>query len=120
MTTTAPIGYSDDEIPPSISSMVLSSISRPIDTLGVMRTDVTFSDVQEAAAGVFLLVQEAPFYVAYLGAQRIVESIAAEATLLSQLITAIQATGRSVFPITDITPLANATTALVNLQAAVG
>ncbi len=112
--------FSSDDIQASIQKLVLSSIRRPFDTLGTRRIDVSFSDVQEAAAGVFLLVTSAPFYVAFLGAQVLLTQITSEMLLIDALLDAIEATGRSVFPIKDLTSLNNASTALFELEAAVG
>lgn len=112
--------FSADDIQASIEKLVLSSIRRPFDTLGTRRIDVSFSDVQEAAAGVFLLVPSAPFYVAFLGAQALLTQITSEMVLIDALFDAIDATGRSVFPIKDLTSLSNASTALFELEAAVG
>lgn len=112
--------FSSDDIQASIEKLVLSSIRRPFDTLGTRRIDVSFSDVQEAAAGVFLLVTSAPFYVAFLGAQALLTQITSEMSLVEALLDAIEATGRSVFPIKDLTSLNNASTALFELEAAVG
>lgn len=112
--------FSADNITASVEKLVLSSISRPIDTLGTRRVDITFDNVQEAAAGVFLLNAAAPFYVAFLGAQSLLGLIQTETQTIDALFAAIAATGRQVFPITDLTPLNNASAALFNLNAAVG
>lgn len=114
------MSFSPDDIQGAIEKLVLSSIRRPYDTLGTRRTDVSFSDVQEAAAGVFLLVTSAPFYVAYLGAQTLLELVQKEEVLIDELLSAIEATGRKVFPIEDLTSLNNASSALFELEAAVG
>lgn len=112
--------FSSDDIQASIEKLVLSSIRRPFDTLGTRRVDISFNDVQEAAAGVFLLVTSAPFYVAFLGAKALLELIEKENEIISELLAAIEATGRKVFPIKDLTSLSNASAALFELEAAVG
>lgn len=112
--------FSADDIQASVEKLVLSSIRRPYDTLGTRRVDISFNDVQEAAAGVFLLVTSAPFYVAFLGARSLLELVQAESILVGELLAAIEATGRKVFPIKDLTPLNNASAALFDLEAAVG
>lgn len=114
------MAFSSDDIQASIEKLVLSSIRRPFDTLGTRRVDISFNDVQEAAAGVFLLVTSAPFYVAFLGAQHLLELIKIESVIVGNLLAAINATGRKVFPIKDLTPLSNASAALFELEAAVG
>lgn len=112
--------FSSDDIQASIEKLVLSSIRRPYDTLGTRRVDISFNDVQEAAAGVFLLVTSAPFYVAFLGVQALLARVEAETTLIEEVLAAIDATGRRVYPIKDLTPLSNASAALFELEAAVG
>jgi hypothetical protein len=111
-------GYTSEEITQAVSSLVQASISRPNDTLGPKRSDVTFGDIQNAAAGVFLLYPKSPFYCIYLGSQRILQAVAAEASVVDSLLAAVQAVGRTVIPINDLTPLANATAALQALGAA--
>lgn len=103
-----------------VSQFVLGSIRRPIDTLGVRRTDVSFTDIQEAAAGVFLLYPKATYYVLFLAAQRLQELIEAEAEAIDELMRLLGATGRTVVPVKDLTPLSNITSALFELERAIG
>lgn len=111
--------YTDEEIQAEVQTMVLSTIRRPMTSLGTKDIQVTFSDVQEATAGVFLLNQPAPFYVVQLAANKVLESVSSEASLVTQLIDALQATGRRVLPVHNITPLSNANSALNDLETAV-
>lgn len=110
--------YTSDEINAVVVKLVQSSISYPLDTLGVRRTDLTFSDIQQAAAGIFILYPNAPHYSLYLGTKRLNDSITSEAALIGQLLSAIQALGRHTLPITDVSPLFNAQAALENMGAA--
>jgi hypothetical protein len=110
--------YTSAEIQAVVMQLVQSSINYPVDTLGVRRTDLTFGDFQQAAAGIFILFTDAPFYVLWLGTQRLNDAITAEASICAQLLSAIQALGTPVSPITDVTPLFNAQAALANLGAA--
>ena len=112
------MAYTDDEIQAAVTKLVLSTISTPYDTLGVRRTDLSFSDIQQAAAQVFVLYPNAPFYVCWLGVQRLGDQITAEAALLDQLVAALQAVGRQVLPVTDVSPLFNAQSALQSLGTA--
>lgn len=111
--------YSTDEIQTAVEKLVNGAIRRPTDTLGVRRPDVTFSDVQEAAAGVFILKPLAPFYAILLGSKRLLESVRAEATLVSSLRSQVAAVGRRVLPVEDVENLFNATAALQQLEVAV-
>ena len=110
--------YTPTEIQTVVQQLVLSTISYPVDTLGVRRTDLTFANFQQAAAGVFILYPNAPFYVLYLGTQRLNDAITSEGLLLAQLLSAIQALGLTTLPVTDLTPLFNAKAALENLSGA--
>ena len=110
--------YTSDEIQAVVEKLVLASIRAPIDTIGVRRTDITFSDVQQAAAGVFVLYPNSLFYVLYLGLQRLNDLLSSEAILLDQLLACIDAVGRDVLPVSDVSALFNARTALRELGAA--
>ena len=116
--TTPVTGYTQDEINAVVQQLVLSSITTPIDTLGVRRSDLSFNQFQQTAAGLFVLYPNAPYYVLYLGVQRIRDQVTAEATIITQLLAAIAATGMRVTPVTDISPLFAAQSALQNLAAA--
>jgi hypothetical protein len=113
------MAYTPTEIQTTVEKLVLSSIRRPYDTLGVRRVDVSFSDIQEAAAGVFQLYNRAAFYVCGLAAQRVGETLAAEEQIITQVIQGAEATGRRVLPVKDISSLANARSALLDLEGAV-
>ena len=112
--------YTDEEIQTAVEQLVQSTISRPYDTLGTRRTDISFSEIQQAAAGVFLLYPKAPFYCLFLGAKKLLESLTSEAVTISALLESIGSSGRYVVPIEDVTPLFNAKAALDALgQAAI-
>lgn len=110
--------YTTAEVQAVVMKLVQSTISYPTDTLGVRRTDLTFGDFQQAAASIFILQPNAPFYVLWLGTQRLNDAIKAEASICAQLLSAIQALGVPVSPVTDISTLFNAQAALQNLGAA--
>jgi hypothetical protein len=111
-------GFSSAEIQTAVTSLVQSTISRPIDALGVRRVDVSFNDIQQAAGGIFLLYPNSPFYVVALGANRAIDLVVAEELILVELLVAVQATGRRVLPIQDVSTLFNAQAALQELQSA--
>lgn len=114
------MGYSDDEIQASVEQLVRSSIRRPVDSLGVRKVGTTFSDIQESSASIFLLYQTSPFYVVWLGTQRLLEVVTDLTSQLNQLIDAVRASGRVVLPINDVTSLANARAAIFDLESSVG
>lgn len=111
--------YTQDEITSAVTSLVQSTVSTPIDTLGTRRTDVTFSQVQQAVAGVFILYPLAPYYCVFLGVQQTLQAVASEAAVVASILEAINSLGRYVLPVTDLTPLYNAQAALQALQSAV-
>ena len=111
-------GYTDDEIQATVQQLVLSSITTPIDTLGVRRTDLSFNQFQQTAAGLFVLYPNAPFYCLWLAVQRIRDQVTAEAALIQQLLAAIQQTNQKVLPVSDVSTLFGAQAALQNLAAA--
>jgi hypothetical protein len=112
------VAYTSDEIQAAVEKLVLSTIRRPYDTLGVRRTDISFNDVQQAAAGVFVLYPNSPFYVLALGVKRLNDLIASEAAILDTLIAALNVVGRHVVPVADVSPLYNAKVALQELGSA--
>lgn len=111
--------YSEDEIRTAVSSVLRTTVRRPLDSLGVRKIEVTYSDMQEAAAGLFLLDQTAPFYVTYLAIQKLLVLLYAEADLLDELIAAARVVGRNIVPIDNTTPLYNAKAAMFDLGSAV-
>ena len=108
--------YTDEEIQDAVEALVLSSINTPYGALGERKIPSVFSQIQEAAAGVFLLHFNAPFYVAYLGARRLLELVSNQASLANEALQAIVDTGRITHPVEDLTPLANAAAALGELS----
>lgn len=112
--------YTPDEVQAVVERLVLSTIRRPYDTLGVRRTDLSFGDVQQAAAGVFILYPNSPFYVLWLGTQRLNDRLTNEAAIIESLLDALEATGLNVLPVEDVSPLFNAQAALQELGTAAG
>lgn len=111
--------FTDTEVENVINRLVRSSIRRPYDTLGVRRTDVTFNDIQESAAGVFLLFQRTPFFFAGMGSSRLKDLALQADAKCSELLTALGVLRRRVLPVRDVSSLANARAALGELEAAV-
>lgn len=111
--------FTPDEIQAAVEQLVQGSITRTVGTLGTRSTDQTFSDIQTAVAGTFILYEMAPFYCVYLGAQRLRDAVTAENTILNSLLEAVESLDRLILPLTDVSPLFNANAALQALQAAV-
>lgn len=112
--------YTSAEIQAAVEKIVRSSIRRPYGTLGNRDARTTFNDLQDAAAGVFILKPNAPFYVVYLGTQRLLGLLEAQQEILLSLIEAIDNTNRRVSEIDNLAPLNNARAALDALSNAAG
>lgn len=113
------MAFTSEEIQTAVEKLVLSTVRQPYDTLGSRRTDVSFSDVQEAAAGVFILYPKSPYYCVFLGAQRVKEAVTALESSFGGLLQALTALGRDVLPVEDVSSLFNAKSALQALEGAV-
>lgn len=112
--------YTQAEIEAALEQVVRSGIRRGTDSLGVPRQEMTFQDVQEAAAGLFLLQPEAPYYVVSLGAQRLRGAVQEQAARVTSLLDAVSAVARDVLPVEDVSTLSNAQVALKEISRAAG
>jgi hypothetical protein len=110
--------YTSDEINESVEKVVRSSVRRLYGSLGNRDTQTTFNDLQDAAAGVFLLYPNSPFYVVYLGTERLTELVETEQETLTELIDAVNALYRRTTEVDNLAPLANARAALQALELA--
>lgn len=111
--------YTAQEVQAAVEKIVRSSVRHPTGILGDRKIDVSFSDIQEAAAGVYILYFNAPFYTLLLGVKRLADLLESQASTVESLIDAVEATDRLVTPVKDLSPLANARSALEELEAAV-
>lgn len=112
------MNYTDDEIQAAVEKVVQPTIQTPYGLLGNRDIAQTFNDFQTAAAGALVGNSASIFYVVWLGAQRLLERITAEAQIVVSLIEALENSGRQVSPIDNLAPLANARAALAALSAA--
>lgn len=111
--------YTEQEIQDAVEKIVRSTVRHPTGILGERKIEVSFSDLQEAAAGVYILYFNAPFYTLLLGARRLAALLNSQASTATSIINAITATNRLVTPIQDISSIANARAALEELESAV-
>lgn len=111
--------YTSEEVQAAVEKVVRSSVRHPSGLLGERQVNTTFSDLQEAAAGVYILYFNAPFYTVYLGTTRLADAVQTQGSTLTSIINAVLATDRLVEPVKDISPIANAASALGELEAAV-
>jgi hypothetical protein len=111
--------YTESEVQAAVEKIVRGSVRTSTGILGESEVGTSFNDIQEAAAGVFILSFNAPYYVAYLGSRRLVELVEAEAEQLELLLDLVSSLDRLVTPVKNITTLANAKAALGELSGAV-
>jgi len=110
--------YTSDEIEAAVTKLVRDAIRKPYGVLGNRETGTTFNDLQDAAAGVFLLTPAAPYYVVLLATRRLSEELTALSTLVDELVDAAVSTSRRVAPLDSLTSLVNARVALGALETA--
>lgn len=109
------MSYTTQEIAAAVEKLVRTSIRRTQGTLGNREVGVTFNDYQDAAAGTYLLYQNAPFYTVYLAAQNLQRALQLQREAIGEFIGLVEATDRRVTPIKNLSPLANARVALDGL-----
>jgi hypothetical protein len=110
--------YTETEIGTAVAKLVQDAIRRPYGILGERKTGDAFDDTMDAAAGVFILTPAAPFYVLLLGSRRLSDDCVGVVSDAVDLLDCIFNTGRRVKPLTNITSLGNARTALQALETA--
>ena len=106
------MSYTTREIADAVEKLVRTSIRRTHGTLGNREVGVTFNDYQDAAAGTFILQQNAPFYLIYLATRNLAKALELQRDVIAEFITIVEATDRRVTPISNLSPLANARVAL--------
>lgn len=111
--------YTSDEVQAAVEKIIRSTVRHSRGSLGERRVNTSFTDLQEAASGVYILNFNAPYYTLKLGTTRLLDSVATQASTIAQLIDAVHACKRTVNPVNDLTTLANAKAALEELQSAV-
>lgn len=114
-----PRGFDDQEIRDVADRLVRSVIRRPHDALGVRRTDLTFGDVREGSASVFLLHPKAPYAVAELCRQKLAAKTTDIGTLAGKMAKNLSVLRRRTLPVRDLSSLANARSALIELEGSV-
>jgi hypothetical protein len=100
--------YTDDEVTVVVEQIIRSSIRRPYGALGQRDVGTTFADFQEQTIAVLCLTTNAPFYVIFLGTERLSANIGDVASTLEELDDNVQALGRGALPVASTTDLANA------------
>lgn len=110
--------FTEEEISEAVEKIVRGAVRRPYGVLGERKTLEAFSDTMDAAAGVFILTPDAPFYVLLLAARRVNDLVVAATNVALELLATIEDTGRRARPLTNITSLGNAQAALFALESA--
>jgi len=112
------MAYSSEEIQAAVEKLVRSGIRRQVDHRGVRKVDLEFDDIRELAASVLIQYPNSPYYLMMLGLDRLNGLTSSLVLKISVLLEKIEAVGRRVGPVDDISSLIDATNALVGLEAA--
>lgn len=112
------MAFTTDEIQAAVEQLVRTSVRRPYDDTGVRRNDITFSDMNDAAAGVYVLYPNALYYTIKLCTDKLAKTVEANQDLLTSFMQYVSAVGRHVNPVTSLNVLANARVALQELASA--
>jgi len=80
------MSYTQEELNQAISNIVRTSVRFDYDLLGTRQTDLSFNDLQDAAAGVFISFDSSPYYIARLAADRLEELVEAASDFISCLL----------------------------------
>jgi hypothetical protein len=108
--------YTPDEITETVESLVKGTVTTGVDSLGVRKTNAAFNEVQEAAAGVFLLYSSTPYYLLYLGSQRLMQRVSGVEATLTALLEMVKVLRRRVTKVQDLGALKNARVSLSELE----
>ena len=110
--------YSDTEREAALSQILSFSPRYSTGVAGTRETGTSFSELQSAALGVFLVHDGAPFYVVLLARDRLAEIASSTQAIIGDLDRYAVAIGRNVTPVTNTTSLNNAKAALQALSQA--
>jgi hypothetical protein len=110
--------YTSEELQQAVAKLVRTQVRRTYGVLANRRTDLSFGDIQDASAGVFINYPSAPYYVVALGRDVLREKGQTLEETLVDLVDTVQATGRRTRPVEGLSSLANARSALASLSSA--
>lgn len=110
--------YSRDEIESVVDQVLKSGLSRENTALGTRHTESTFADFQQAVAQLFVHQIKAPYHFLNQGRKLLQEQVSTEIEILNELLTAVMATQKQIEPITDMSPIVQARTAVQELSSA--
>jgi len=106
--------YSQQELDDAIASVV--SLKAKSDSFGVRALGSTFDKLTDAAVGLFISEQDAPFYVVKLGCSKLQEVVAQASEQAQNIAVLAQACGSKSPPITSLNALASSVKALGDLS----
>jgi hypothetical protein len=112
------MSFTADEIQASVERLVRATLRRQHGNAGEADTEATFSDMNEAAASLFMMTPEAPYYVAYLGSRRLEQRLKETSTSLVSLKNLLSSYNRRVEENPNLSPLTTMGTALGALDSA--
>lgn len=112
------MSYTTEEIQGAVAKFIRSEIRYQTDgASGVRKTDVSFTDMQEAAASVFVMEPSSVFYVTYLGVRKAIGQVRLLWEEVDDLWNKYDSLLRQpVRPLEDLSELANAASALTKME----
>lgn len=106
------MAYTTDELSGAVEKLVRTAIRHDYDSLGVRKTSTCFGDLKDAASGMFIARDGAPFYVVLLARDRLVEYSTSLRETIATLDRYAVASSRTLSPVTHTRSLTNARVAL--------
>jgi hypothetical protein len=114
------MGYTQDDITAAVGQLLNANIRYPVDQqTGGRQIATTFNDVQETAAATFVMFPEAMLHVAELSARMLITSMTSYQAGVVALISAVGSVNRQVDDAQAIAPMANMSSALIELDGVV-
>ena len=111
--------YTTQEIEDAVAKFLRPEVRHPVDAAsGVRKTDVSFTDLQEAAASVFVMEPDSVFYVTYLASKKTVSPVNTLRDDVQEIYDQFDSLLRQPpQPLDDLSTLANAASALTKMEA---
>jgi hypothetical protein len=112
------MAFTSDEIQAAVERLIRTKSRRQYGSLGERDTQATFSDIQEAVAGTFMLTPEAPFYAVYLGSRVLLNDLRALSSAVLGLASYVRLLSRRPTEYVTTEALREAQAALLALETA--
>ena len=112
--------FTDEEIQAVTAQLLPTGVPRGYTALGTRKTGLALDKVQQAAAGVLLLYPNSPYYLAGLLSADIVGTARSLGEQFASALSSVDALRRRTVPVSDISNISNAKTALIELETVLG